>query len=52
MLDRRVKSFIFTQYLNPKYWDWDEDKKILFENRRNNQDKIFNEIYNLSLIHI
>lgn len=46
MLDRRVKSFIFTQYLNPKYWDWDEDKKILFENRRNNQDKIFNEIYN------
>lgn len=46
MLDRRVKSFIFTQYLNPKYWDWDEDKKILFENSRNNQAKIFNEIYN------
>lgn len=46
MRDKRVKSFIFTQYQQADFWDWDEDKKILFENSRNNQDKIFNEIYN------
>lgn len=26
MLDKRVRSFIFTQYLNPKYWEWENDE--------------------------
>lgn len=43
MLDKRVKSFIFTQYLNPKYWEWENDK--LFDDYINNKQAIFEEIF-------
>lgn len=43
MLDKRVKSFIFTQYLNPKYWEWENDE--LLDDYINNKQAIFEEIF-------
>ncbi|MCT1183545.1 plasmid replication protein [Lactococcus lactis] len=43
MLDKRVKSFIFTQYLNPKYWEWENDE--LFDDCINSKQAIFEEIF-------
>lgn len=43
MLDKRVRSFIFTQYLNPKYWEWENDE--LFDDYINNKQAIFEEIF-------
>ncbi|WEA55581.1 Rep family protein [Lactococcus lactis] len=43
MLDKRVKSFIFTQYLNPKYWEWENDE--LFDDYINSKQAIFEEIF-------
>lgn len=43
MLDKRVRSFIFTQYLNPKYWEWENNE--LFDDYINNKQAIFEEIF-------
>ena len=43
---KRSKKFVFMQYLNPKYWDWESDKITWFDDWEKNKTKIFEEIYN------
>ncbi|GHU35869.1 hypothetical protein FACS1894192_01340 [Bacilli bacterium] len=40
------RKFIFSQYLNPKYWAWEDEKLTLFEDWETNKAEIFEEIYN------
>ncbi len=47
MKTKRIQSkkFIFMQYLNPEYWDWEKDKITLFDDWQKNKTEIFEYIY-------
>jgi hypothetical protein len=40
------RKFIFSQYLNPDYWAWEDEKLALFDDWQANKVDIFKEIYN------
>ena len=40
------KKFIFMQYLNPTYWNWEDNKITLFDDWQTNKKEIFEQIYN------
>lgn len=44
MKKQRIKIFVFEQYFDSEFWDWDE-KKSWFQNWEENKEKIFQEIY-------
>lgn len=44
MRKQKIRYFVFEQYFDPEFWDW-EDKKVWFQNWEGNKEKIFQEIY-------
>lgn len=41
----RIKNFVFEQYFDQEFWDWEEDKKEWFMNWKESKENIFQEIY-------
>ncbi|WP_019299400.1 Rep family protein [Lactococcus garvieae] len=41
----RIKNFVFEQYFDQEFWDWEEDKKEWFMNWKEFKENIFQEIY-------
>ncbi|PCR99824.1 Rep family protein [Lactococcus fujiensis] len=44
MRKQKIRCFVFEQYFDSEFWDWDE-KRSWFENWEENKEKIFQEIY-------
>lgn len=45
MKKTRIKNFVFEQYFDPEFWDWEEEKKEWLRNWEEFKESIFREIY-------
>ena len=43
MKKQRIKIFVFEQYFDSEFWDWDE-KMFWFQNREENKEKIISKM--------
>lgn len=43
--EKRIKQFVFEQQLKAEYWDWEDEKLLLFDDWQANKALIFEEIY-------